>query len=37
MTLCQIWSLTDLGAFITRYGEERYHKGFNDGERAGRN
>jgi len=29
MTLCQIWSLTELGSFITHYGEERYQEGFN--------
>lgn len=32
MTLCQIWSLSDLGSFISRYGDERYHKGYIDGE-----
>lgn len=33
-TLCQVWSLTDLGAFISRYGEERYHEGYGDGKAA---
>ena len=28
MALCQIWSLSDLGIFISQYGEERYLKGF---------
>lgn len=30
-TLCQILSLADLGAFITRYGKECYDKGYENG------
>lgn len=35
LTLCQIWSLKDLGAFITRYGKQRHSKGYSDGYNTG--
>lgn len=31
MTLCQIWSHGELGAFIISFGEECYEAGYNDG------
>lgn len=36
MTLCQIWSLMDLGSFITRYGEDCYKDGYNSAIKAPR-
>jgi hypothetical protein len=37
MTLCQVWSLADLGAFITRYGKEQYDRGYSDGQSTCKN